>query len=94
MLTRAPGSLRLDAHAATDLLAEEFGVALRLPGDLARALPGHLPSRSVEGGAVHDALVALAAQTAGVSLLTRDGCAVGTHHRLGVACEVGGDPAS
>jgi len=54
-------------------------------------LPRILSSRGISGGAVYDALVALAAHGASVPLLTRDRRALSTYAILGGECEVVAD---
>jgi hypothetical protein len=50
-----------------------------------RKLPDTLSRLGIAGGAVYDALVALAAKEHGVALATRDARARGTHDAVGVA---------
>jgi len=72
VLTRLPGDLRLSPADAARLLAR-----------LAK-LPATLAGLGIAGGAVYDALVALAAAEHGVSLATRDARAVATYEMVGV----------
>ncbi|HUZ54619.1 MAG TPA: PIN domain-containing protein [Streptosporangiaceae bacterium] len=72
-------------------LAETYSVLTRLPGDArlapadaARTLPDTLSRLGIAGGAVYDALVALAAQEHGAALATRDARARGTYDAVGV----------
>ncbi|TRW45982.1 type II toxin-antitoxin system VapC family toxin [Georgenia yuyongxinii] len=83
VLTRLPGDLRVSPADAARLLRERFGPPLLpRPGTAAR-LPDVLSRADVAGGAVYDALVALAAAENGATLATRDGRAKGTYEVVG-----------
>lgn len=85
VLTRMPGGLAVDAPAAAALLERVFPhLAWLTPAD-ATALLRRLGPLGVGGGAVYDALVAEAARTNHLTLLTRDRRAVPTYELLGAA---------
>ncbi len=84
VLTRLPGDLRL-AHAdAARLLGERFADPLLLGPEVAARLPEVLSRLGIVGGAVYDALVALAAVEHGADLATRDIRAKDTYETVGV----------
>jgi toxin FitB len=85
VLTRLPGDARLAADDAARLLDERFTAPLALSADAARKVHNTLSRLGIAGGAVYDALVALAAQENGRSLATRDARARGTYDAVGVA---------
>lgn len=82
VLTRLPGDLRVPAGAA-HLLAKRFVAPLLLGSDVAARLPVLLSRLGVAGGAVYDALMALAAHEHGASLDTRDARAKATYELVG-----------
>jgi toxin FitB len=84
VLTRLPGDARLAPADAARLLAARFPEPLVLSGSRARKLPDTLAGLGIAGGAVYDALVALAAKDHGVALATRDARARGTYDAVGV----------
>jgi predicted nucleic acid-binding protein len=84
VLTRLPGDLRLDPVDAARLLEERFRPPLTLGADAARGLTSLLGRLGIAGGAVYDALVALAASEHGAVLATRDARAGDTYTKLGV----------
>jgi toxin FitB len=84
VLTRLPGDARLAPADAARLLDARFSPPLLLSGPRARTLPGTLSRLGIAGGAVYDALVALAAKEHGASLATRDARARGTYDAVGV----------
>ncbi|MHB1501747.1 MAG: PIN domain-containing protein, partial [Candidatus Dormibacteria bacterium] len=90
VLTRLPGDLRLDPSDAAMLLAERFAPPLLMGAETARRLPQLLSQLGIAGGAVYDALVALAASDNGASLATRDARARGTYERVGVLVATAG----
>jgi toxin FitB len=85
VLTRLPGDARLTPADAARLLEARFPAPLTLSGSSAGKLPATLAGLGVAGGAVYDALVALAAKEHGVPLATRDARARGTYDAVGVA---------
>lgn len=84
VLTRLPGDARLAPADAARLLAVRFGSPILLSRSRSRRLPETLSHLDVAGGAVYDAMVALAAKDGGVSLATRDSRARGTYDMVGV----------
>jgi toxin FitB len=84
VLTRLPGDARLAPSDAARLLSTRFSPPLLLSSRRARSLPDILSRRGIAGGAVYDALVALAAQEHEASLATRDARARGTYDAVGV----------
>jgi predicted nucleic acid-binding protein len=84
VLTRLPGDARLAPADAARLLTDRFAPPLLLSGARARKLPDTLSRLGIAGGAVYDALVALAAREHEVALATRDGRAKGTYDAVGV----------
>lgn len=90
VLTRLPGDLRLAPADAARLLEERFAPTLLLGSGTARGLPGRLGALGIAGGAVYDAMVALAAAEHGAELATRDGRAKATYEAVGVRVVVVG----
>jgi predicted nucleic acid-binding protein len=84
VLTRLPGDLRLSPGDAAQLLAARFSRPLLLAAAKAAKLPDTLAKLGIAGGAVYDAMVALAAAEHGVQLATRDARAVATYELVGV----------
>jgi predicted nucleic acid-binding protein len=84
VLTRLPGDLRLAPADAARLLVERFVEPLLLPPDVGGRLPEVLSQLEIAGGAVYDALVALAALEHGADLATRDARAKATYDAVGV----------
>jgi predicted nucleic acid-binding protein len=84
VLTRLPGDLRLVPADAARLLNERFAPPLLLAAETARQIPDVLSELGVAGGAVYDALVALAALEHQAALATRDGRAKDTYEKVGV----------
>lgn len=85
VLTRLPGDARLAPADAATLLKTRFATPFILSTSLARKMPDTLSRLGIAGGAVYDALVALAAKEHGASLATRDARARGTYDAVGVA---------
>lgn len=83
VLTRLPGDLRVTPVDAARLLAERFGVPLLLGRRTMSRLPEVLSQAGIAGGAVYDALVALAAVEHGTALATRDARAKDTYEKVG-----------
>ncbi|MDQ3676661.1 MAG: type II toxin-antitoxin system VapC family toxin [Actinomycetota bacterium] len=84
VLTRLPGDLRLAPADAARLLGERFVEPLLLGSDVAGRLPQVLAGLGIAGGAVYDAIVALAALEHGADLATRDARAKATYDTVGV----------
>ena len=79
VLTRLPGDLRMAPPDAARLLEDRFPAPLLLGPRTARRLPQVLSRMEIAGGAVYDALVALAAVEHNVALATRDARARDTY---------------
>jgi toxin FitB len=84
VLTRLPGDARLAPADAARLLTARFSAPLLLSSSRARKLPETLARLGIAGGAVYDALVALAAKEHDAALATRDARARGTYDAVGV----------
>ena len=84
VLTRLPGDARLAPADAARLLEARFSSPLVLSSPQARKLPDTLSRLGIAGGAVYDALVALAAKEHSAALATRDARARGTYDAVGV----------
>jgi toxin FitB len=84
VLTRLPGDARLAPADAARLLEARFSSPLVLSSSQARKLPDTLSRLGIAGGAVYDALVALAAKEHGAALATRDARARGIYDAVGV----------
>lgn len=83
VLTRLPGDLRLAPLDAARIMAAAFAVPLMLSVASSRRLPERLGELEIAGGAVYDAMVALAAAEHGAALATRDARARETYERVG-----------
>ncbi len=90
VLTRLPGDLRVVPADAARLLSERFALPLLLGPAVARRLPDVLSQLGIPGGAVYDALVALAAAEHGAELATRDARAKATYEIVGVRVVLAG----
>jgi hypothetical protein len=88
VLTRLPGDARLTAADAAALVSANFIEAIAPPDVVVRHLPGVLAPLGICGGAVYDAMVGLAAQSAGSVLLTRDARAIPTYSAVGARIEI------
>lgn len=84
VLTRLPGDARLAPADAARLLKARFSPPLLVSSARARKLPDILSGLGIAGGAVYDALVALAAKEHEAALATRDARARGTYDAIGV----------
>jgi len=84
VLTRLPGDVRLAPVDAARLLKERFSAPLVLGKPAASRIAETLGRLGIAGGAVYDALVALAAAEHGATLATRDGRAKATYETVGV----------
>lgn len=88
VLTRLPGDVRLAPSDAARLLSARFAAPLLLdPADSAQ-LPDVLAGFGIAGGAVYDAIVALAAVRNGCVLATRDARAKITYDAVGAEIDV------
>ena len=83
VLTRLPGDLRVAPADAVRLLDERFVAPLLLGQRDAARIPAILGRHGIVGGAVYDALVALAAIEHEAQLATRDARARATYEVLG-----------
>ncbi len=83
VLTRLPGDLRLTPADAARLLSARFRAPLLLGSAEVAKLPDALARLGIAGGAVYDALVALAAAKHGAPLATRDARAAATYEVVG-----------
>jgi predicted nucleic acid-binding protein len=90
VLTRLPGDLRVAPEDAARLLRERFSAPLVLSRKAAAKLPDTLGALEISGGAVYDALVALAAVEHGAQLATRDGRARTTYEAVGARVVIAG----
>lgn len=90
VLTRLPGDLRMEPGDAAELLERRFAPSLVLGARTARRLPAVLSRQGIAGGAVYDALIALAAREHGHDLATRDARAKDTYEKVGVRVVVAG----
>jgi hypothetical protein len=90
VLTRLPGDLRLEPADAARLLDERFARPLVLRAPTSVRIPGLLSEAGIAGGAVYDALVALAAVEHDADLATRDLRAKATYEAVGARVVVVG----
>lgn len=90
VLTRLPGDARLSGDDAARLLAARFEPALVLDPESFPRLPELLADAQVVGGAVYDAVVALAAVANDTVLASRDARAQATYERVGARVELVG----
>jgi predicted nucleic acid-binding protein len=88
VLTRLPGDLRTLPADAARLLVERFEAPVVVSIARQRRLHQLLADNGIAGGAVYDALVAVAAVDAGIALATRDGRAQATYDRIGATVEL------
>lgn len=88
VLTRLPGDLRLAPADAALLMRTRFGSPLTLLPETQGRLPALLADLGIVGGAVYDALVAVAALEHDAVLATRDARARGTYEAVGARVEV------
>ena len=90
VLTRLPGGLRLAPAEAARLLDERFKSPLLMSASSARRLHRSWGGLGIAGGAVYDALVALAAVEHGAVLATRDARARATYEAVGATVVIAG----
>jgi predicted nucleic acid-binding protein len=88
VLTRLPGGMRFSAAEARRLIDEHFARIVTTPAQVAATAHAILAESGISGGAVYDAIVALAARHAGLALLTRDARAIPTYVALGARVEM------
>jgi toxin FitB len=91
VLTRLPGSVRVAPADAARLLRTRFVAPLHLKPKTTERLPDILGELGIAGGAVYDALVALAAAEHDAELATRDARAAATYEAVGVRVIAAGD---
>jgi predicted nucleic acid-binding protein len=92
VLTRLPGELRVEPADAARLISERFADPLVLGRRTSRRLPAILGQLEIAGGAVYDALVALAAVEHDATLATRDNRARATYELVGASVVVAMPP--
>jgi len=90
VLTRLPGNLRLAPADAARLLSERFVEPFLVGSEQAQRHPQVLARLGIAGGAVYDALVALASLEHGAALATRDVRARATYETVGVRVVIAG----
>ncbi len=90
VLTRLPGDVRMAPADAAQLLEDRFSPPLLLGSETACRLPDVLSRMEIAGGAVYDAMVALAALEHKVDLATRDARARDTYEKVGVVVIIAG----
>ena len=83
VLTRLPGDLRVAPADAARLIRERFAAPLLLSATTSVRIHEVLADHGIAGGAVYDALVALAAIEHEAELATRDARARATYETLG-----------
>lgn len=88
VLTRLPLGLRAEADDAARLMHARFTRVVLIPSAEASSVHLVLSAAGIRGGAVYDALVALAARAAGLPLATRDARARATYEALGVRVDI------
>ena len=88
VLTRLPGDARLHPADAARLLTERFAPPPLMAVDTSQQLPNVLASLGIAGGAVYDAMVAIAAAEHHCVLATRDARAKTTYDTVGVQVEI------
>lgn len=88
VLTRLPGDARVAPPDAAALLESNFEEAVLLDPGTASSIGSVLAPFGVAGGAVYDALVALAARQSDLPLATRDRRAAATYAVLNATIEL------
>ena len=88
VLTRLPGAQRVSAATALRIIQHNFPASHELSAVAAAGALERFRDAEIAGGAVYDGLVALAAQEAGIPMLTCDRRALVTYARLGVVVDV------
>lgn len=90
VLTRLPTGLRVAPADAARLISERFVQPMLLASSVSERIPDVLSQLGIAGGAVYDAIVALAALEHGADLATRDLRAKSTYEAVGVRVVVAG----
>ncbi len=90
VLTRLPGDIRVDPADAARLIEARFSRPLLLSSATSLELPQILAEFRIAGGAVYDALIALAAAENRAVLATRDARAIATYEAVGARIEIVG----
>lgn len=90
VLTRLPGGSRVAPVDAARLISTRFVRPLLLGSEVSGRVPDLLSRLGIAGGAVYDALVALAAVEHGADLATRDVRAKATYEAVGARVVVAG----
>lgn len=90
VLTRLPGNLRLAPVDAARPIRERFAEPMLLSLEASARIPDILSRRGIAGGAVYDALVALAAVEHGADLATRGLRAKPTYEAVGAHAVIAG----
>ena len=90
VLTRLPGDLRVAPTDAAQLIKTRFSPPLLLDPETMSRLAEVLSGLNIAGGAVYDALVALAAVEHKVVLATRDARARDTYEKVGATVVIAG----
>ena len=83
VLTRLPDDLRPTPEDTARLIGQRFAPPLPLGSRTSRRLPDMLSMAGIAGGAVYDAIVALAAVEHECRLVTRDARAKATYEAIG-----------
>jgi predicted nucleic acid-binding protein len=95
VLTRLPAELALSPQDAAEVIRRSFAGVLGLSSKAFERAHLRFATLGIAGGAVYDALVALAAEEHGALLVTRDMRALSTYDALGTLTEtlhLGGTP--
>lgn len=88
VLTRLPRELRVSPEAAARALAHNFPIQAYLDARQQGDALEELARLAIHGGSVYDGLVALAARSTGILLLTHDRRATAVYNALGCKFEL------
>ncbi len=88
VLTRLPKDARLSPEDAVLLINDNFKTILVVPQQISEHAHEICAERGIAGGAVYDALVALAAKKNNTVLVTRDVRTIPTYQMIGARVEV------
>jgi toxin FitB len=88
VLTRLPGDARVELADAVRLIDENFPVVLVPKPETVLRVHSLCAAQGIGGGAIYDAIVALAARDHSVELVTRDKRAESTYKSLAVTCSI------